>query len=126
MSTLRSKLFALVAVVGMVGMALGPAAAAASTSGNTAVNDSLSDSVNTDQNVVKVTKNDSSVETATVDVASDGTYSGTGTYSTNEYGAVSLDAPEGNVTIDVTATTDGETATTTATLTVEDEADTGK
>jgi hypothetical protein len=73
--------------------------------------------------VVTVTDNESAVENATVEVASEGNYSGDGTYETDANGTVDLPGYEGNesVTLDITATYDNETATTTLTLGEEDE-----
>ena len=66
-----------------------------------------------------VTHNGTAVENATVDVnATDGNYSAEGTYETDANGTVSLSAPEENVTIDVFAEYDNDTANTTATLVV--------
>ena len=120
---MRTKLFALVAVVGMLGMAAGPgvAAAAAGDSGNTAANEPLDVSVTQETGVsISVTQNGTGVENATVDVAvvGNGTYEDAGTYTTNEKGALLLSAPEENVTIEVTASADNQTASTTADLTV--------
>lgn len=66
-----------------------------------------------------VTHNGTAVENATVDVnATDGNYSAAGTYETDANGTVSLSAPEENVTIDVFAEYDNDTASTTAELVV--------
>jgi hypothetical protein len=72
---------------------------------------------------VTVTENGSTVENATVTVATDGNYSGTGEYETDEDGTVTLPAPNETVTVDVTATADNETAETTVTLEAEEEAE---
>lgn len=61
---------------------------------------------------VTVTRNDSAVENATVTVSSSTAYAGNGTYSTDANGTVSLPAPEQDVTIDVTAADEGQTAST--------------
>jgi hypothetical protein len=73
--------------------------------------------------VVTVTDNESAVENATVEVESEGNYSGDGSYETDQNGTVDLPGYEGNesVTLDITATHDDETATTTLTLGEEDE-----
>jgi hypothetical protein len=68
---------------------------------------------------VEVTENGTAVENATVEVSADGNYSGEGTYLTNENGTVELPLPTENVTVAVTATFEGEEATTTATLSAE-------
>ena len=73
--------------------------------------------------VVRVTDNESAVENATVEVESEGNYSGEDSYETDVNGTVDLPSHEGNesVTLDITATTGNETATTTLTLGEEDE-----
>jgi hypothetical protein len=73
--------------------------------------------------VVTVTDNESAVENATVEVESEGNYSGDGSYETDANGTVDLPGYEGNesVTLDITATYDNETVTTTLTLGEEDE-----
>jgi len=119
---MHTKLFALVAAVGMLGLAVGPgvAAAAASDSGNAAANEPLDVSVTQEVGVwVSLTENGTGVENASVDVAVVGncTYDEAGTHTTNEKGALLLSAPEENVTIDVTASTNNATATTTTSLT---------
>ena len=68
---------------------------------------------------VTVTDGDEAVENATVEVESDGDYSGTGTYATDADGEVALALPTENVTIDVTATDGNETTRTSADLTVD-------
>ncbi|WP_224448122.1 hypothetical protein [Haloprofundus salilacus] len=70
---------------------------------------------------VSVTENSTAVNNTTVNVVTDGNYSGVGNYTTGENGSVSLPEPEENVTITVTATTDNDSVTTTATLTVADD-----
>jgi hypothetical protein len=68
--------------------------------------------------LVTVTEGSESVENATVEVGADGDYAGTGTYETDADGEVVLSLPSENVTAEVTAIDDNETATTTADLTV--------
>lgn len=68
--------------------------------------------------VLVTDENATGVENATVDVEASDTYSGTGTDSTDANGTVDLPAPETNVTINVTATKDNVSATTTETLIV--------
>ncbi|SFS11756.1 hypothetical protein SAMN05216559_3938 [Halomicrobium zhouii] len=119
---MHTKLFALVAAVGMLGLAVGPgvAAAAASDSGNAAANEPLNVSVTQEMGVsISVTQNGTDVENATVDVAvvGNGSYDEAGTHTTNENGAILLSPPEEDVTIDVTASANNQTATTTASLT---------
>lgn len=69
--------------------------------------------------VVAVTDGGVPVENATVEVASDGDYSGTGPYATGTDGEVALPLPTETVTVEVTATADDQTATATADLTVD-------
>jgi len=81
------------------------------------------DVANTDgEPLVTVTDNDTAVENASVNVSvadpANGSYAGTGEYTTDENGTVTLEAAEENVTIEVTAEYENETATTTADLTV--------
>lgn len=120
---MRSKLFALAAVVVLSVAAVGPGLA--STAGDAAGNAStgLSVAVHQDGGVtVAVTENGSGVPNAAVDVNATGnrSYAGTGTYTTGDDGTVALPAPARNVTVAVTATADNQTATTTATLTAAD------
>lgn len=70
---------------------------------------------------VTVTENDTAVENASVGVETvdeNVTYDGEGNYTTDVNGTVGLPAPEQNVTINVTAEADNQTATTEADLTV--------
>ena len=66
--------------------------------------------------VAAVTDGGVPVENATVEVASDGDYSGTGTYATDAGSEVALPLPAGNVTVEATATADDETAAATVDL----------
>jgi|AntRauMinimDraft_4_1070384.scaffolds.fasta_scaffold00029_66 hypothetical protein len=68
---------------------------------------------------VSVTTNGTAVANASVAVAAQDnvSYAGEGDYTADENGTVGLAAPEQNVTVDVTAEADNQTATTTATLT---------
>ncbi|MDQ2051830.1 hypothetical protein RBH26_15230 [Natronolimnohabitans sp. A-GB9] len=71
--------------------------------------------------VVTVTDNETAVSNATVDVSTvdeDASYTDEGTYTTDENGTVSLDAPFGNESVEVAfnATVDDESVETTATL----------
>ena len=123
-----TKLFALLATMGLVLFALGPGAAtaaAAETSGNetaTAGNDGLAVSAaqagNDGSVTVTVTDDGSAVEGAnvTVQTVDYWAYRGVGEHTTDADGTVELPAPDYNVTIEVTAEHDGETATTTADL----------
>lgn len=112
--------FAILMTVLLVGAALGPAAAtvsAAETAGNT---DLGVDVTQNDGVTVSVTDNGTAASNASVDVATvdeNASYNGTGSYTTGENGTVSLPSPTQHVQVSVTATFDGETATTTATLT---------
>ncbi|MBB6646318.1 hypothetical protein H5V44_08445 [Halobellus sp. MBLA0160] len=69
--------------------------------------------------VVTATDGGEAVENATVEVESNDSYAGTGTYATDGDGEVALPLPTANVTIEVTATDGNESATTTADLTVD-------
>ncbi|MFB9810795.1 hypothetical protein [Haloarcula sebkhae] len=121
---MRTKLFALYAAVGLTLLAVGPGlAAAADSAGNTGAGNTLAVGVaqaDDGSATVSVTQNETGVENASVAVATaDNTsYAGTGNYTTDSNGTVGLPAPEQNVTVDVTATADNHTATTTADLTV--------
>jgi len=121
---MRTKLFALYAAVGLTLLAVGPGlAAAADSAGNTDAGNTLAVGVSQADDgsaTVSVTQNETGVENASVAVetADDGSYAGTGTYTTDGDGTVGLPAPEQNVTVDVTAAADNQTATTTADLTV--------
>ena len=131
---MHTRLFAVMATMGLVLFALGPGAAtAAAAAGNTAGNDSLDVSVDqTDEEpTVTVTDNDTAVENATVTVENatvtvavldNGTYEGADeTYSTDANGTVVLPEPEANVSVEVTATAGNATGSTTADLTVASE-----
>ncbi|MFC3477983.1 hypothetical protein [Halobacterium litoreum] len=75
---------------------------------------------------VTVTQNGSAVANATVTVeaVNNTTYAGTGTYETDENGTLGLVAPEQNVTVNVTASADNATGSTTLDLVAPtDEAD---
>ncbi|MFO8116499.1 MAG: hypothetical protein R6U01_14280 [Halorubrum sp.] len=67
-----------------------------------------------DEPVVNVTDNGTAVENATVNVsvvdAENESYAGTGEYETDANGTVALPAPEEDVTVNVTAASDNETA----------------
>ena len=69
---------------------------------------------------VTVTENDTAVENATVNVTvadpANESYAGAGEYTTDENGTVTLDTPEEGVTVDVTATADNQSASTTVDL----------
>ncbi|EMA25806.1 hypothetical protein [Haloarcula amylolytica] len=121
---MRTKLFALYAAVGLALLAVGPGlAAAADSAGNTGAGNTLAVGVSqadAGSATVSVTQNETGVENASVAVesADNASYAGTGNYTTDSDGTVGLPAPEQNVTVDVTATADNHTATTTADLTV--------
>ncbi|PHQ46609.1 hypothetical protein DJ68_06400 [Halorubrum sp. C3] len=69
---------------------------------------------------VEVTENDTAVENATVVVsvvdAENDSYAGAGEYETDANGTVDLEAPDEDVTVDITAASGNETASTTVTL----------
>jgi len=121
---MRTRLFALYAAVGLTLLAVGPGlAAAADSAGNTDAGNTLAVGVSQADDgsaTVTVTQNETGVENASVAVetADDASYAGTGNYTTDSDGTVGLPAPEQNVTVDVTATADNHTASTTAELTV--------
>jgi hypothetical protein len=121
---MRTRLFALYAAVGLTLLAVGPGlAAAADSAGNTDAGNTLAVGVSQADDgsaTVSVTQNETGVENASVAVetADNTSYAGTGTYATDSDGTVGLPAPEQNVTVDVTATADNHTASTTAELTV--------
>lgn len=113
---MRPKSFAVIATALVLMAALAPAAAA---SGDLTVDVEQPDAGG--EATVTVTHNGTAVENASVDVnATDGNYTGEGTYTTDPNGTVGLPAPEENVTIDVTAEWENHTASTTAELLVED------
>ena len=120
---MRTKLFALYAAVGLALLAVGPGlAAAADSAGNADAGNTLAVGIsqaNDGSATVSVTQNETGVENASVAVetAGNASYAGTGNYTTDGDGTVGLPAPEQNVTVDVTATVDNHTATTTADLT---------
>ncbi len=121
---MRTKLFALYAAVGLALLAVGPGlAAAADSAGNTDAGNTLAVGVSQADDgsaTVSATQNETGVENASVAVetADNTSYAGTGNYTTDSDGTVGLPAPEQNVTVDVTATADNHTATTTADLSV--------
>jgi hypothetical protein len=61
---------------------------------------------------VTVTSNGTAVENATVNVTANGTYAGAGEYETDANGTVTLASPSETVELTVTATADGDAATT--------------
>ena len=65
---------------------------------------------------VTVTRGETTIENATVEVSSSAAYEGNGTYETDENGTVPLPAPEDTVNVTVTASVDDLTATEHATL----------
>ena len=69
---------------------------------------------------VTVTRDDSPVDNATVNVTSDVAYAGNGTYTTDADGTVGLPEPDSSVEVSVTATEGDDDATTTAQLTAVD------
>jgi hypothetical protein len=100
---MNSKLFAVMATVGLVLFALGPGVATVA-----AEDDSLDVAVEQSGNdgpTVTVTENETAVENATVgvDALENTSYDGAGNYTTDENGTVSLPTAEENATIEVTA-----------------------
>ncbi|MFC6988898.1 hypothetical protein ACFQJD_09565 [Haloplanus sp. GCM10025708] len=69
---------------------------------------------------VTVTRNDTAVENASVTVTADDAYAGTGNYTTDSNGTVTIAEPESTVTVTVEATDANDTATATAELTPAD------
>lgn len=115
------KLFALAGAMVVVLSVLGPGVAAAASSGNQdAGNLSVGVTQDDDDVTVSVTYNGSAASGANVTV-SDGSYAGTGDYVADDDGEVELPAPENNTTITVTASYEGDTASTTAELTAVDD-----
>ncbi|MFT4948828.1 MAG: hypothetical protein ACI9CA_000955, partial [Natronomonas sp.] len=122
----RQALFAVAMVLAMVGAPLTGAVAAADSAGNSTA---LSVGVTQDDDEVEVsvTRNDTGVTNASVLVepVDNDTYTGTGEYATDDDGEVELPTPVKNVSVDVTAEADNETATTTAELVAVEENETG-
>ena len=113
---MNSKLFAVMATVGLVLFALGPGVATVA-----AEDDSLEVAVEqagNDGPTVTVTENDTAVENATVGVEAleNTSYDGTGNYTTDVNGTVSLPATEENATIEVTASFNNTTVSETEEL----------
>ncbi|WP_177213416.1 hypothetical protein [Halopelagius inordinatus] len=105
------SLVALLALA-LVAAAVAPAAVSAAPTAQTTVEQNPE----TGSAVVTVLQNDTAVENATVDVAADGNYSGTGTYRTDADGAVELPEPAATVDVNLTVTVDGSSSTTTEEL----------
>jgi len=107
------------ATVGLVLFALGPGVAtvAADSAGNDTLDVSVNQAGNTGP-VVTVTDNGTGVENASVSVETveNVSYAGTGEYTSDANGTVSLPTPGANVTVEVTATYGNATASTTAEL----------
>jgi len=115
MST-RTKHVLLVAVVALV--ALGAVAGVAAADGDLSIGIDDAD----DDPVVTVTDGNETVENASVTVETveeNATYAGTGNYTTDANGTVDLPVPETDVTVEVTAEHEGETASTTVDLVAE-------
>lgn len=100
----------LVVVAGIAGASGGAAAA----SGLTVDGEQAADGTVT----VTVTENGTAVANATVAVEAlnNSSYAGSGAHTTGENGTVSLPAPEQNVSVELTASTDNSSATTTLSL----------
>jgi hypothetical protein len=114
---MRTKLFAVYAVVSLALLAAGPGLAAADEAGNTELAVSVNQSAD-GVPTVSVTDNGTGVTGANVTVAAleNATYAGEGNYTTTN-GTVDLPIPEANVSVDVTAAFENATAATTANLT---------
>ena len=111
------------ATVGLVLVTLGPATVAADTAGNDSLDVAVEQAGNAGPTVT-VTENETGVENAsvTVEALDNGSYEGVGeNYTTSENGTVALPAPEENVTVQVDATYNNTTASTTAELTTVNE-----
>jgi hypothetical protein len=111
-----TRLFAVMATVGLVLFALGPGVATvAADDGSFEVE---VEQAGNDGPTVTVTENETAVENATVGVeALDNTsYDGTGNYTTDANGTVTLPTVEGNATIEVTATVNNTTVSETEEL----------
>jgi len=121
----RQALFAVAMVLAMVGAPLTGAVAAADSTGN-GTTLSVGVTQDDDEVAVSVTRNDTGVANASVLVepVDNDTYAGTGEYATGDDGEVELPAPAENLSVDVTAEADNETATTTAGLVVVEENET--
>ncbi|THE66607.1 hypothetical protein D8Y22_00280 [Salinadaptatus halalkaliphilus] len=103
----RHSTLAVTMAILMVLAALAPAGAVAAQPDD----DGLS-LVVSDDGVVTVTSNGTAVENATVEVsAADGTYAGTGNYSTDDDGDVDLPDPDNSVTVTITASTTADSVT---------------
>jgi len=80
-----------------------------------------------DEPTVTVTQNNTAVENATVVVsvvdAENESYAGSGEYQTDANGSVDLPTPEKDITVDVTASDDERTVSTTVELTADEEED---
>ncbi len=121
----RQALFAVAMVLAMVGAPLTGAVAAADSTGN-GTTLSVGVTQDDDEVAVSVTRNDTGVANASVLVepVDNDTYAGTGEYATGDDGEVELPAPAENLSVDVTAEADNETATTTAGLVAVEENET--
>lgn len=119
---MNRQLFALLGVIALVGVAVGPAMAAASgtAASASAANAPLAIGVTQDGGVtVTVTANDSGVANASVDVATvedNATYAGTGSHTTGPNGTVGLPSPNESVAVSITVTDRNRTAETATTL----------
>ena len=108
----RKTLFAVAMVLAMVGAPLTGAVAADSTLAVDVTQDDGEVTVSVTQN--ETGAGNASVLVETVD--ENDTYNGTGNYTADDGGEVELPAPAANVTVNVTATVDNHTATTTTEL----------
>ena len=117
---MRSRYFALYAVVALTLLAVGPGlvAAAEDGSGDAGFAVAVTQPAG-EEPTVSVTNNETAVENAsvTVETVDNVSYAGTGSYTTDGSGTVGLSAPEMTVDIEVSAAIDNHTASATATLT---------
>ena len=117
---MRSRHFALYAVVALTLLAVGPGlvAAAEDGSGDAGFAVAVTQPAG-EEPTVSVTNNETAVENAsvTVETVDNVSYAGTGSYTTDRSGTVGLSAPEMTVDIEVSAAIDNHTASATATLT---------
>jgi hypothetical protein len=116
---MQTNVLAMVLAALMVGAVAGPAMAVAPATAGAGNTGLVVDVTQSDGVTVTVTDNGTGVGNASVEVAtvdSNATYNDTGDYTTGPDGTVSLSAPTEHVEVSVTATSDSETATTTAIL----------
>lgn len=116
------RLTALAVAIGIVFTVFAPAGVGVAAAGNEPVanagNQSLGVGVQQGAGAVtvSVSQNGSAVENATVRVAANDTYAGTGEYVTDSAGTVSLPVPNETVSVQITAEAGNQTGATNATL----------